>query len=244
MLLSTLLQITTAPAITDTMQKAAAVPQTLQAAATAPTEQTLSLLDLIMKGGVIMIPLAILSLLTIYFLVERILAIKKARKIDPNFMNNIRDFIHTGNIEAAKSLSKNTPGPQARMIEKGISRIGKPIKEIESAVENVGKMEVAKLEKNLGILGIVAGIAPMFGFIGTIIGVIKIFYNISLQDSISIGAISGGLYEKMITSASGLMIGVFAFVGYHILNMMVDKTVRNMESGAVEFIDLLQEPAK
>lgn len=252
MLNSILLQITNSVAtpdttkkVVDTLQQAnAAMNNIVPPAASQPTEQTLSLFELIMKGGVIMIPLGILSIITIYFLVERFLAIRKAGKMEANFMNNIRDFIHSGNIEAAKSLSKNTNGPHARMIEKGISRIGKPIKEIESAIENVGKVEVAKLEKNTGILGIVAGIAPMFGFIGTIIGVIKIFYNISLQDSISIGAISAGLYEKMITSASGLVIGVFAFVGYHILNMMIDRVVQKMETTSIEFIDLLQEPTK
>jgi biopolymer transport protein ExbB len=128
------------------------------------------------------------------------------------------------------------------VVEKGIARIGKPIKEIESAMEGVGKLEVAKMEKNISILGIVAGIAPMFGFIGTISGVIKIFYNISLADNISIGLISGGLYEKMITSAAGLVVGVFSFVSYHYLNLMIDRTIYKIEASSIDFIDVLQDP--
>lgn len=209
-----------------------------------PTEDSLSLLDMVMKGGYIMIPIGILSFISIYVLIERYITIKRASKSDKNFMNNIKDFILNGNIEAAKSLCKNSPNPQSRMIEKGISRIGRPLKEIEASMENVGKLEVYVLEKNLGILAIVAGIAPMLGFVGTIMGVIKIFYNISLADNISIGLISGGLYEKMVTSAAGLIVGIFSFIAYHWLNIMVDKAVQRMEINSIEFIDLLQEPTK
>jgi biopolymer transport protein ExbB len=130
------------------------------------------------------------------------------------------------------------------MLQKGLTRIGRPIKDIEGAIENIGKLEVSKLEKNISILGIIAGIAPMFGFVGTISGVIKIFYNISLSDNISMGNIAGGLYEKMITSAAGLMIGILAYIGYHILNIMVDRVILRMETDAVEFIDLLEEPGR
>jgi biopolymer transport protein ExbB len=130
------------------------------------------------------------------------------------------------------------------LLEKGIKRLGKPIKEIESAVENTGKLEIYKLEKNLAYLGIIAGIAPMFGFVGTISGVIKIFYNISLADNISIGLIAGGLYEKMITSAAGLVVGIIAHIGFHLLNSMIDRVSFDLESTTVEFIDLIQEPTK
>jgi biopolymer transport protein ExbB len=130
------------------------------------------------------------------------------------------------------------------MLQKGLTRIGRPIKDIEGAIENIGKLEVSKLEKNISILGIIAGIAPMFGFVGTIAGVIKIFYNISLSDNISMGIIAGGLYEKMITSAAGLMIGIVAYIGYHILNIMVDRVILRMETDAIEFIDLLEEPGR
>jgi biopolymer transport protein ExbB len=213
----------------------------LTSPAMAPKETSISLIELLMKGGYLMIPIGILSLIAIYVLIERYMAIRKASHSDNNFMNNIKDFIKNGNIEAARSLCKNSTSPQARMIEKGISRMGKPVKEIEASIENTGKLEVYKLEKNLAVLGIIAGIAPMFGFIGTIMGVIKIFYNISLADNISIGLISGGLYEKMITSAAGLVVGVFAFIAYHWLNIMVDKVIQRMETNSIEFIDLLQE---
>ncbi len=238
MLSSLLLQIT-GPAIDSAAKATKAVTET-----TAPVQDSLSLLDLMMKGGYIMIPIGILSILSIYVLIERFITIKKASKIDDNFMNNVRDFILQGNIESAKSICKNAQHPVGKMIEKGITRIGKPMKEIESSMEAVGKIEIGKLEKNTGILGIVAGIAPMFGFIGTISGVIKIFYKISLADNISIGLISGGLYEKMITSAAGLVVGVFAFVGYHWLNMLIDKLSFKMEISSMEFIDMLQEPSK
>lgn len=231
--------VDTLKAIADTAQQAVAAINT--PVLPMPKEDTISLLDMLIKGGYLMIPIGILSLITIYVIVERYMSIKKASKTDANFMNNIKDFIKNSNLEAAKSLCKNSTSPQAKMIEKGLARINKPIKEIETAIENVGKLEIYKLEKNLSILGIIAGIAPMFGFIGTIVGVIKIFYNISLADNISIGLISGGLYEKMVTSAAGLVVGVISFIGYHWLNMMVDKTVQHMESDSIEFMDALQE---
>jgi biopolymer transport protein ExbB len=238
--MSLLLQIQQATGSADSIAMAA---QT--SALNAPTaDPTLSLWEMILKGGPVMIPLGLLSLIAIYIFIERFLVIRRASRIDLNFMNNIRDFMHNGNIESARSLCRNTNSPIARLIEKGISRIGRPIKEIEDSIENTGKLEVHKLEKNLGILGIIAGIAPMFGFVGTIVGVIRIFYNISLADNISIGLIAGGLYEKMITSASGLIIGIFAYIGYHYLAILTDKVIFKIESNAVEFIDLLQEPAK
>ncbi|HRH02066.1 MAG TPA: MotA/TolQ/ExbB proton channel family protein [Bacteroidia bacterium] len=243
MLSSILLQITTTTgAVQDTLAHAASTVAAV-AAPVAPKEDSLSLLTLIMKGGYIMIPIGILSVLSIYILIERWIIIRKANKLESNFMLTIKDYVKNGNITAAKAFTKSSSAPVYKMIEKGLNRIDKPIKEVESAIEGVGKLEVAKLEKNLNILGIIAGIAPMFGFIGTISGVIKIFYNISLADNISIGLISGGLYEKMITSAAGLVVGIFAYVGYHILSMMVDSVVAKMETASVEFIDLLQEPA-
>ena len=237
MLAGILLSIEQTPVLTDTLNRIT------NQAATAPVQPaSVSLLDFIVKGGPIMIPIGLLCVMTAYIFIERYLTIKKASRVDKNFMSQIHDFMHNGNIAAAKTLCKNTDNPTARMIEKGISRIGKPIKEIEAAVENIGKLEVHKLEKNMSILGIIAGIAPMFGFVGTIIGVIKIFYNISLADNISIGLIAGGLYEKMVTSASGLIVGIIAYVGFHYLAIMTDKVIFKMESNAVEFIDLLQEP--
>lgn len=244
MLNSVLLQIVSgATQVVDTA-KSVAVQATQMPLPTSPKEASLSLFDLILKGGLIMIPMGILSILTLYFFFERLMTISKASKLDRNFMNSIKDFIHNGNLDAAKSLCRNTVSPVARMVEKGVSRIGKPIKEIEEAMGSVGKLEINRMEKNLNILSLIGRIAPIFGFIGTIMGVIKIFYNISLTDNISIGAISGGLYEKMITSASGLVVGLLAFIGYYILNAMLDKTINKMETASVEFIDLLQEPTK
>lgn len=207
-------------------------------------EATLSVFELIMKGGFIMVPLALLLLLTLYFFFERFIVINKLSKMDKNFINNIKDYIHNGNMDAAKALCKNTSAPAARMVEKGISRIGKPIKEIEEAMEGVGKLEINRMEKNLSVLSLIGRIAPIFGFVGTIAGVIKIFYDISLTDNISIGVISTGLYQKMITSATGLVIGLLAFIGYYILNSMVDKNINKMETASVEFMDILNGPGK
>jgi biopolymer transport protein ExbB len=242
MLNSILVQIVTNGATT-----AAQVVDTARAVATTPVvpkQDTISLLDLIMKGGYIMIPIGLLSILAIFYFFERFLAIRKASKIDVNFMNNIKDYIHNGNIDAAKALCRNTPAPAAKMVEKGVSRIGKPIKEIEDAMESVGAVEISKLEKNIGVLSLIGRIAPIFGFIGTIAGVIKIFYDISLTDNISIGVISAGLYQKMITSASGLVVGLLAFIGYFIVNAQLDRTVHKMQEASLQFIDLLQEPSK
>jgi biopolymer transport protein ExbB len=216
----------------------------IAAQAPAPVQDKMSLLELIWKGGVIMIPLGILSLISVYLIIERYIFIKKSSRSGKNFLNSMRDVIHSNNLEAAKALCKNADNPQARMIAKGISKIGMPYKDIEDAMENVGRIEVYALEKNLNILGIIAGIAPMFGFIGTILGVIKIFYNISLANNISIGLIAGGLYEKMITSAAGLSIGIFSFIAFHWLNIMVNKTIQKMEIVSIDFLDMLQDAQK
>jgi biopolymer transport protein ExbB len=200
--------------------------------------------DLLVKGGWVMVPIAALALLGLVIFFERYFTIRKASKNDSNLMLQVRASIMTGNLESAKAICRNSNTPLGRMLQKGLLRIGRPIKDIEGAIENVGKLEVSKLDKNIGILGIVAGIAPMFGFLGTIIGVIKIFYDISATGDLSIATISGGLYVKMITSAAGLMVGIVAYVGYHILNIMVEKVILRLETDAIEFIDLLEEPSK
>lgn len=191
-----------------------------------------------------MIPIGLLSVITVYLMVERFIVISRASKVDNGFMANIKSMLMDGKIDAALSMCRGTNTPIARLLEKGIKRLGKPIKEIESAVENTGKLEIYKLEKNLSYLGIIAGIAPMLGFIGTIAGVIRIFYNISLANDISIKLIADGLYEKMITSAAGLLVGIIAHVGFHYLNSMIDRVSFQLESTTVEFIDLIQEPGK
>jgi len=230
----TLLQV-----LTDTAAKVAG--SAVSVPSSAPAQ--LSFLELIAKGGWVMYPIGLLSVLAVYFAIERYLVIKKASRIDKTFMANIRDYLLSGKMDAAYTLCKNTNTPIARLLQKGLKRMGKPIDEIESAVESEGRLEIYKLEKNLNFLGIIAGIAPMFGFLGTIMGVIKIFYNISLADNISIGLIAGGLYEKMITSASGLIVGIFAHIAFHYLNSMIDRVSYQIETAAVEFVDLIQEPS-
>jgi biopolymer transport protein ExbB len=210
--------------------------------ASAP-DQELHFGDLLIKGGWVMVPIGILAILGLVIFFERYFTIRKASKKDAHLMEHIRASVLNGNIDAAVAICRKNNSALGRMLQKGLMRIGRPIKDIERAMENVGKLEVSKLEKNIGILGIVAGIAPMFGFLGTIAGVIKIFFDISKTDNFSIGTISGGLYVKMITSAAGLTVGIVAYVGYHILNMMVERLVLKLETESVEFIDVLEEPS-
>jgi biopolymer transport protein ExbB len=225
----------------DTLNKSiAAIP----ALPTQPGPEVTSLIDIIMKGGIIMIPIGILSIVAVYVFIERYLTIRRHISSDVNFMNNINDFVVKGNTDSALTLCRNTDKPIARMIEKGISRLGKPIKEIEESIEIAGKFEVYDLEKNIQILAVIAGIAPMFGFLGTIIGVIKIFFNISMTSDVSIGTVSAGLYTKMVSSASGLIVGIIAYIGYHWLNIILNKAIHQLEWNAMNFIDLLKSPSK
>ncbi|EOR96588.1 MotA/TolQ/ExbB proton channel family protein [Arcticibacter svalbardensis MN12-7] len=221
-------------------------PDTVATAAVeaAQKAQELRFFDLLLKGGWVMLPLAILFFLGLVIFIERYITIRKASSKGSDLMSQVKQSILTGHLDSAIAVCRNSNSPLGRMLQKGLLRIGRPIKEIEGAIENLGKLEVSKLEKNISILGIVAGIAPMLGFVGTILGVIKIFYNISLADNISIGIIAGGLYEKMITSATGLGVGILAYIGYHILNIMVDRVILRMETDAIEFIDLLDEPGR
>jgi biopolymer transport protein ExbB len=212
-------------------------------AATA-VESKISLWDLLQKGGFIMYPLYVLLVATIFVFFERLIAINKASKIDASFMNIIRDNIITGNISAARNLAKNTNNPVAKMIDKGIQRIGKPIDAIEKSMENVGKLEMYKMEKNLSILSLIAGIAPMFGFLGTIFGMVQLFYGIASTGEYTLGTIAGGIYTKMVTSATGLIIGLMAYVAYSFLNTQIDKTANKMEAASADFIDILQEPTR
>ena len=191
-----------------------------------------------------MYPIALLLVITLYVLVERIIALSRASKYDKNFIHTINDFIHSGNLNAATTLCKSNTTPQAVIIGKGLSRIGRPMSEIREAMEGAGKAEIYKIEKNMIILNIVGRIAPMFGFVGTIIGVVKIFYDISLAGGdIKIDTISGGLYQKMITSAGGLIVGIVAFVSYHILNIFIEKIINRIETSATDFLDILHEPS-
>jgi len=234
--------LTTLGGVTDSGMAAPAATALNEAAPVA--EQSMSLWEMASKGGPILIPIALLSVMALYIFFERLFVIIRFSRLDQNFMNQIREQVHQGNVQAARSLCKATDSPIARMIDKGLSRLGKPVREIESAIENQGKLEVFSMERNLGFLGTIAGIAPMFGFLGTIFGVIKIFYQISLQNSLEIDTISGGLYVKMISSAAGLLVGMIAYSCYHYLVQRVDRVINKMEINAVQFIDLLEEPAK
>jgi biopolymer transport protein ExbB len=207
-------------------------------------EQKESLWDIMQKGGPLMIPLGILLVIAIFFFFERLMAINKAGKVDENFMNIIRDHIVSGNVTAARSLAKNTNNAVARIIDKGVQRIGKPIDAIERSMENVGKLELYKMEKNVSILSVIGYIAPLFGFLGTIVGMFQLFYNIASTGEYSISNIAGGIYVKMISSASGLIIGIIAYVGYRYLNSQIDKTTNRMEAASAEFVDVLQEPTR
>ncbi len=204
----------------------------------------MNLFDLLYNGGVIMIPLGLLFILAIFFFFERWIAIRKASRIDQNFMNIIRDNVVSGNVSAARALARNTDNPVARMIDKGLQRIGKPIDAIEKSMENIGKLEVYNMEKNLSVLSLVYGIAPMFGFLGTIFGMLQLFYNINATGEFTPAAIAGGIYTKMTTSAAGLIIGLLAYVAYNFLNTQINKTVNKMEVASAEFIDILQEPTR
>jgi biopolymer transport protein ExbB len=206
------------------------------------TEDSFSLFSMIVKGGVMMIPLALMLVLAIYVLIERLIVLSRAAKKNDAMLSGLKDLIHKGNIDSAKAMCTALNTPEAAMLEKGLNRIGQPIQDIREAMNETAEVEIGKLEKNMGILNITGRIAPMFAFIGTIIGVIKIFYDIALAKTVEIEVISTGLYQKMITSCSGLVVGVLAFVAYHWLNTKIDKLAHRMEESRMKFLDILNEP--
>lgn len=210
-------------------------------------EKTLSVIDLIFNGGtgsvVIISVLFIMLFVALYIYFERIFAIKAASKIDSNFMNQIRDHVTSGKLEAAKMLCAQTDSPVARLTEKGISRIGKPLDDINTAIENAGTLEVYKLEKNVSILATVAGAAPMIGFLGTVIGMILAFHEMATSGGqAEMGSLASGIYTAMTTTVAGLIVGIIAYIGYNHLVNRTDKVVHKMEANAVDFLDLLNEP--
>ncbi len=198
----------------------------------------------IIQGGWLMIPLLLLFVIALFFFFERFILLQKFGKIEDNFMNIIRDNVVSGNISAARSLAKNTPNPVARMIDKGLQRIGKPIEAIEKSMENVGVLEMYKMEKNLNILNIIVRIAPLFGFLGTIVGMLGLFDSINKSADFSTNVLAGGIYVKMITSAAGLIIGLITYLGYSILQTKIRKIENKMEAASADFIDILQEPTR
>lgn len=209
----------------------------------ATQSDTVSILDLLLQGGFMMIPIFILSAMAVYIFAERVLTINKAAKTPDDFMGGIRERVEKGDIDGAKVLCSQYDSPIAKMIEKGVSRIGSPLKNIEVSIENVGKIEIFKLEKNLALLATISGAAPMLGFLGTVIGMIQSFIAIAQEEgSVSPKLLSEGIYTAMVTTAAGLFVGILAYIGYNYLVSRVQKVVHKMEYNSVDFIDLLQEP--
>lgn len=214
-----------------------------------PTEEVSrsSVLELIIQTGPIGMAivgiLLVLSVIAVAIFMERWFTIKKAGKIDQNFINNIRASVASGNIQGAKALCQTNNTPVARMVEKGLMRIGKPLRDIDAAIENVGNLEIFKLEKNLSTLASIAGAAPMIGFFGTVTGMIIAFYTMATEQNVTPDVLANGIYQALITTAFGLLVGIFAFIGYNLLVANVEKVIYKMEATTIDFMDLLQEPA-
>ena len=215
-----------------------------QAMEPAVQEKTMSLIDMAKAGGWLMIVLLILSIMAIYIFGSKWWMIRKAGQLDKNFMKDIRDLIHDGKIKTATDLCQKYDSPIARLVEKGIERIGRPLQDIQTAVENMGNVEVARLEKGLAMLATISGGAPMIGFLGTVTGMIQAFFRMSTAgNNIDITLLSGGIYEAMVTTVGGLFVGIIAYFGYNYLSSQISNLVFKMESTTIEFIDMLHEPA-
>lgn len=213
-------------------------------AVTVPTEAEINIIDLAFKGGWIMIVLLIMSLLAIYIFIQRLLVIRRAGKEDESFMNRIKDYIHDGKVDSALNLCRSTNTPSARMIEKGITRLGRPMNDVLVAIENVGNLEVAKLEKGFPVIATTAAGAPMIGFLGTVTGMVRAFFDMAnAGTNVDITLLSGGIYEALVTTVGGLVVGIIALFAYNYLVSQVDNVVNKMEASTMEFLDLLNEPA-
>jgi biopolymer transport protein ExbB len=205
----------------------------------------LTLLDLAIKGGWVMIPIILLSFVAAYIFIERYYVIRSATKEDTNFMNRIKDYIHDGKIDAALGLCRSTDSPSARMVEKGITRLGRPLQDISTAIENVGKLEISKLEKGFPTLATITGAEPMLGFLGTVIGMVQSFYAMSQAgNNIDVSMMSDGIYTALITTVAGLIVGIIGYFAYNTLVVKVEKVVFNLEATLTEFMDILNEPIK
>jgi biopolymer transport protein ExbB len=208
------------------------------------TQAELNIIDLSLKGGWIMAVLAILSIVAVYIFIQRILVIRRAGKEDESFMNRIKDYIHDGKVESALKLCRTTYTPSARMIEKGISRLGRPMNDVLVAIENVGNLEVAQLEKGFPFIATIAGGAPMIGFLGTVTGMVQAFFDMANAGAnVDISLLSNGIYEALVTTVGGLVVGILALFAYNYLVSSVDNVVNKMEARTMEFMDLLNEPA-
>ena len=216
------------PVLTDVMQ----------------TQAEMNIIDLAIKGGWIMIVLLILSLIAIYIFIQRVLVIKRAGKDDPSFMNRIKDYIHEGRIDSAINVCESVNSPSARMIEKGITRLGRQMSDVQVAIENAGNLEVAKLEKGLPVMATIAAGAPMIGFLGTVTGMVRAFFDMANAGSnVDVTLLSGGIYEALVTTVGGLIVGIIALFAYNYLTTQVSNVVNKMEASTLEFMDLLNEPA-
>ncbi len=205
----------------------------------------MTILDFALKGGWVMIPIVLLSFIAAYIFIERFYVIRKATREDQNFMNRIKDYIHDGKIEAALGLCRSTDSPSARMVEKGISRLGRPLQDISTAIENVGKLEIAKLEKSFPTLATITGAEPMLGFLGTVIGMVQSFYAMSQAgNNIEVSLLSDGIYTALITTVAGLIVGILGYFAYNVLVVRVERVVFNLEATLTEFMDILNEPIK
>jgi biopolymer transport protein ExbB len=210
-----------------------------------PAAEKLTLLDFAIKGGWVMIPIILLSLVAAYIFIERYYVIRRATREDTNFMNRIKDYIHDGKVDAAMALCKSTESPSARMIEKGISRLGRPLQDISTAIENVGKLEISKLERGFPTLATITGAEPMLGFLGTVIGMVQSFYAMAQAgNNIDVSLMSGGIYTALITTVAGLIVGILGYFAYNTLVVRVERVVFNLEATNTEFLDILNEPLK
>ncbi len=208
-------------------------------------QEQINYIELAIKGGWVMIPILLLSVAAVYIFVDRFFAIRKASKLDHAFMDRIKDYIHEGKIDAALNFCKDHPNVVPRMIEKGLQRLGRPLSDINTAIENVGRVEIAKLEKGVPFLATCAGGAPMLGFLGTVTGMIKAFFDMAnAGNNIDVKLLSNGIYEAMVTTVAGLLVGIIAYFAYNIIAAKIQETVNVLESKAMEFMDLLNEPVK
>lgn len=216
-----------------------------EGAVPAAADTKLTLLDLTIKGGWVMIPIILLSFIAAYIFIERFFVIKRAAMEDSNFMNRIKDYIHDGKIDAALALCRSTDSPSARMIEKGLTRLGRPLQDISSSIENVGKLEISKLEKGFPTLATITGAEPMLGFLGTVIGMVQSFMAMSQAgNNIDVSMMSGGIYTALITTVAGLIIGILGYFAYNTLVVRVERIVFNLEATLTEFMDILNEPIR
>ena len=219
--------------------------QELPAATQPAAAGKLTLMDFAIKGGWVMIPIILLSLVAAYIFIERFYVIRKATREDSNFMNRIKDYIRDGKVDAAMALCKSTDSPSARMIEKGIRRLGRPLQDISTAIENVGKLEISKLERGFPTLATITGAEPMLGFLGTVIGMVQSFYAMAQAgNNIEVSLLSDGIYTALITTVAGLIVGILGYFAYNTLVVRVERVVFNLEATNTEFLDILNEPLK